>query len=428
MADLPRTIGEAAELLRSRRASAVDLAKAAIARAGADPYNAWLTVSEEHALRQARAADERLERGDAPLLCGIPWACKDIIGTRDVETTAGSRILDGYVPPYSATVVERLDREGAIMVGKTNLDEFAMGSSNENSAFGAVCNPWDPSRVPGGSSGGSAVAVAAGEVLFSLGTDTGGSIRQPAALTGVAGMKPTYGRVSRYGVVAFASSLDQVGPLAKSVEDVATVCQALVGQDPAEPRVAGEALVEEDDVEKGERRRPGIDRDDLHPAQAPDAVAPDEEAQASQLEGEAEEERGRAGPVEVGEEIDEAESVPRDQARGRPDGAGDERDRPEGGDDGKSGDEEGEEKSGHEVDPVEMEERLLLQEKLIDGIKDGEGGGGAEHVNQERAHGLPRFCASISSFRRFRISSSSSTLRSRSPAKKDTISGKDPPK
>ena len=234
MAELPGTVGDAAARLRSRSVSAVELATAAIERARADPYNAWLTVSEDHALRQARAADERLARGDAPLLCGIPWACKDIIGTRDVETTAGSRILDGYIPPYSATVVERLDREGAVMIGKTNLDEFAMGSSNENSAFGPVRNPWDPSRVPGGSSGGSAVAVAAGEVLFSLGTDTGGSIRQPAALTGVAGMKPTYGRVSRYGVVAFASSLDQVGPFARSVEDVATVCQALVGQDPAD--------------------------------------------------------------------------------------------------------------------------------------------------------------------------------------------------
>ena len=158
------------------------------------------------------------------------------------------------MPPYSATVVERLDGPGAVMVGKTNLDEFAMGSSNENSAFGPVRNPWDPSRVPGGSSGGSAVAVATGEAIFALGTDTGGSIRQPAALTGVVGMKPTYGRVSRYGVVAFASSLDQVGPLTNDVEDAAIVCEALFGVDPADATTM--ALPSEDlrrDIEKGVR-------------------------------------------------------------------------------------------------------------------------------------------------------------------------------
>ena len=229
---LPRTAAETGTLLRKRETTALELAELAIAQASADPYNAWLRVSADHARAQARAADERLRAGDDSPLLGVPWACKDIIGTKGIETTAGSRILEGYVPAYSATVVERLDAAGAVMIGKTNLDEFAMGSSNENSAFGPVCNPRDPARVPGGSSGGSAVAVATGEVIFSLGTDTGGSIRQPAALCGVAGMKPTYGRVSRYGVVAFASSLDQVGPFALDVETCAMVCEALFGADP----------------------------------------------------------------------------------------------------------------------------------------------------------------------------------------------------
>ncbi|MGH2450742.1 MAG: Asp-tRNA(Asn)/Glu-tRNA(Gln) amidotransferase subunit GatA [Candidatus Limnocylindria bacterium] len=232
MTDLPRTVAEAGERLRRREASAVELAEIALARAEGDEHNAWLLVARERALAQARAADERLRAGDAPPLCGIPWACKDIIGTRGVETTAASRILKGYVPPYSATVVELLDAQGAVMIGKTNLDEFAMGSSSENSAFGPVRNPWDRTRVPGGSSGGSAVAVAAGQAVFSLGTDTGGSSRPPASRCGVVGMKPTYGRVSRYGVVAFASSLDQVGPFANDVHGTAAVCAALVGADP----------------------------------------------------------------------------------------------------------------------------------------------------------------------------------------------------
>ena len=173
-------------------------------------FNTWLSgLTNEQA--QARSADERLRAGEASLLCGIPWACKDIIGTKGVATTAGSKILEGYVPPYSATVVERLDKAGAVMMGKTNLDEFAMGSSNENSAFGPVKNPWRTDRVPGGSSGGSAVAVAAGEALFALGTDTGGSIRQPAALTGVVDETEIRARLT-VCVVAFASSLDKAAP------------------------------------------------------------------------------------------------------------------------------------------------------------------------------------------------------------------------
>ncbi len=231
MKQLPRSIAQAAALLRRRETSAAELTEIALARAHADRYNAWLLVADEHARAQAKAADLRLKDGDAPLLLGIPWACKDIIGTKGIETTAASKILKGYVPPYSATVVERLDAEAAVTMGKTNLDEFAMGSSNENSAFGPVQNPWDTARVPGGSSGGSAVAVAAGQAMFALGTDTGGSIRQPGALTGVVGMKPTYGRVSRFGVVAFASSLDQVGPFTNTVEDCAIVCHALFGKD-----------------------------------------------------------------------------------------------------------------------------------------------------------------------------------------------------
>src|SRR5213593_4303825 len=229
--ELPGSVREAADLLRSRKASALELAEVALARSHADRHNAWLYLCDDHARAQARTADARLKAGDASVLTGIPWACKDIIGTKAIPTTAGSRILEGYLPPYSATVVERLDARGAVMLGKTNLDEFAMGSSNENSAFGPVKNPWRSDRVPGGSSGGSAVAVAAGEALFALGTDTGGSIRQPAALCGVVGMKPTYGRVPRWGVVAFASSLDQVGPFTNTVEDCAIVCEAIFGKD-----------------------------------------------------------------------------------------------------------------------------------------------------------------------------------------------------
>jgi aspartyl-tRNA(Asn)/glutamyl-tRNA(Gln) amidotransferase subunit A len=193
--------------------------------------NCFISVTEDIALKQARAADERLSQGKAGLLTGVPLAHKDLFCTDGVRTSCGSRILDKFIAPYDATVVERIRESGAVMLGKTNMDEFAMGSSNENSWYGNVANPWNTEYVPGGSSGGSAAAVAAGLVPAATGTDTGGSIRQPAALCGVTGIKPTYGRVSRYGMVAFASSLDQGGPFARSAADCALLLQAITGFD-----------------------------------------------------------------------------------------------------------------------------------------------------------------------------------------------------
>ncbi|HEV7499660.1 MAG TPA: amidase, partial [Vicinamibacteria bacterium] len=199
-----------------------------------DPgLDAFLLVTADRALAQARRVDAALAAGRDPgPLAGVPVAIKDLLDLEGVPTTCGSRILEGYRPPFTATAVARLEQAGAVVIGKTNMDEFAMGSSTENSAYKVTRNPWDRSRVPGGSSGGSAVAVSAGMVPLALGTDTGGSIRQPAALCGVVGLKPTYGRVSRYGVVAFASSLDQVGPFARTVEDVALAATVQCGVDP----------------------------------------------------------------------------------------------------------------------------------------------------------------------------------------------------
>ena len=212
-------------------AALVDAFYDKIRRDDAD-VGAYLTLSEDRAYMQAARIDELAGRGDAlPPLAGVPIAVKDVISTKGVRTTAGSKLLDNYNPPYDATVVERLENAGAIILGKTNCDEFAMGSSNENSGFHPVRNPRDHERVPGGSSGGSAAVIAAGTAVASLGTDTGGSIRQPASFCGVVGLMPTYGRVSRYGLIAFASSLDKIGPFGKTVKDTALVLEVMAGRD-----------------------------------------------------------------------------------------------------------------------------------------------------------------------------------------------------
>ncbi len=226
-------LGELRAALGERRVSSVELTQLHLGRIRAlnASLNAFITVDEEVSLAQARAADARLARGAAGPLTGIPIAHKDIFCTQRLRTTCGSRMLEHYTSPYDAHVIERLDAAGAVLLGKTNMDEFAMGSSNETSHFGPVRNPWDRSRVPGGSSGGSAAAVAARMAPAATGTDTGGSIRQPAALTGVCGLKPTYGVVSRYGMVAIASSLDQGGPLARSAADLALLLNAMAGHD-----------------------------------------------------------------------------------------------------------------------------------------------------------------------------------------------------
>ncbi|MBU2227033.1 MAG: Asp-tRNA(Asn)/Glu-tRNA(Gln) amidotransferase subunit GatA [Proteobacteria bacterium] len=230
------TIHELSDRLRAGEITSAEIVSSVFGRIDAveKDVRAYITLMRETALAEAAEAGEKIRKGEGGPLAGIPVALKDIFCTKGVRTTCGSRILENFIPPYDATVVEKLRSAGAVFTGKTNMDEFAMGSSTENSFFGATRNPWDIERIPGGSSGGSAAAVTAGECIAAFGSDTGGSIRQPASLCGVVGMKPTYGRVSRYGLIAFASSLDQIGPFTKDVEDCAIVMNVIAGYDPRE--------------------------------------------------------------------------------------------------------------------------------------------------------------------------------------------------
>jgi len=228
------TIHQAHQLLKNREVSSLELTRAVLEHIEKteEKVHAFVSVTGDEALIQAAQADERIKGDDSTPLTGVPVTIKDNMCTRGVTTTCSSKMLENFIPPYDATVVERLNHEGMVMVGKGNMDEFAMGSSNEHSAFYPTNNPWDTARVPGGSSGGPAVSVATGESIYALGSDTGGSIRQPAGFCNVVGLKPTYGRVSRYGLIAFASSLDQIGPMTRDVTDSALVLNVIAGYDP----------------------------------------------------------------------------------------------------------------------------------------------------------------------------------------------------
>jgi len=225
------TIAEQIKGLRNKDFSSLELTQHYLSRINDSELNAFISVTSNQALSQAKEADKKIANGKSSSLTGIPYAHKDIFCTKGVKTTAGSKMLDSFISPYDATITDKLNAENMVMLGKTNMDEFAMGSSNENSYFGPVQNPWDTEKVPGGSSGGSAAAVAARISPFATGTDTGGSIRQPASLCGITGLKPTYGRISRYGMIAYASSLDQAGPMTRTAEDAAIVLNAMAGFD-----------------------------------------------------------------------------------------------------------------------------------------------------------------------------------------------------
>jgi aspartyl-tRNA(Asn)/glutamyl-tRNA(Gln) amidotransferase subunit A len=228
------TAHEVTKLIREKKITACEVVQDVFNQIDKidDIIKAFITLSRKEAFKQAKEIDIKVKNGEElPPLAGVAVAIKDLLLVKGIETTCGSKILKGFIPPYNATVINKLKKAGAIIIGKTNMDEFAMGSSTENSAFGPTCNPWDLKRVPGGSSGGSAAAVAADETISALGTDTGGSVRQPASFCGMVGLKPTYGRVSRYGLVSYASSLDQIGPITKDVTDCALITKVISGHD-----------------------------------------------------------------------------------------------------------------------------------------------------------------------------------------------------